>query len=359
MESSELAEKRRIFELFTDIQNYIDEPDTENRLVAAQKMDSIITLFTAMQVAEVERLGKITANVEFQKSLCADIVASLMQHLLMLMRAQSDLSAQFEKKQAEQENLENKLEMASAKAQRSLERLAEVQQHSQKAEELLKAELIFRSSAEQRLEQELDKTSENDALQKSKVLQMAKKLNEQLEESEALRSELARLEQDCARIRAECEERTKLGDDLAIQSLFQLKENEALQSEVARLEQSKDRGAQGEKEWKVELELEKKTVLDLERAAQGQRLIAEGLTRTVSKLQEELEEKNRSLAVWEQDWQERESLSEMKEKETLRTEMARLEQECVRIRTECEERTEYVDDLAKQNLLHLEVCVCA
>jgi hypothetical protein len=138
-----------------------------------------------------------------------------------------------------------------------------------------------------------------------------------------------------------------------------LKENEALQSEVARLEQSKDRGAQGEKEWKVELELEKKTVLDLERAAQGQRLIAEGLTRTVSKLQEELEEKNRSLAVWEQDWQERESLSEMKEKETLRTEMARLEQECVRIRTECEERTEYVDDLAKQNLLHLEVCVCA
>jgi hypothetical protein len=135
------------------------------------------------------------------------------------------------------------------------------QQHSQQAEELLKAQLIFRSLAEQRLEQELDKTSEHDALQKSKVLQMAKKLNEQLEECEALRSEVARLEQDCARIRAECEERTKLGDDLAIQSLLQLKEDEALGSEVARLEQSKDRGAQREKEWKVELELEKKTVL--------------------------------------------------------------------------------------------------
>ena len=107
-----------------------------------------------------------------------------MQHLLMLMRAQSDLSAQFEKKQAEQENLKNKLEMAAAKAQRSLERLEEAQQHSQQAEQLLKAQLIFRSSAEQRLEQELDKTSEHDALQKSKVLQMAKKLNEQLEESE-------------------------------------------------------------------------------------------------------------------------------------------------------------------------------
>jgi hypothetical protein len=136
-----------------------------------------------------------------------------------------------------------------------------------------------------------------------------------------------------------------------------LTENEALRSEVARLEQSKDRGAQREKEWKVELELEKKTVLDLERTAQGQQLIDEGLARTVSKLQEELEEKNRNLAVWEQDWQERESMSELKEKETLRTEMARLEQECVHIRTECEARTEYIDDLAKQNLLRLEVCV--
>ena len=35
--------------------------------------------------------------------------------------------------------------------------------------------------------------------------------------------------------------------------------------------QARDRGAQREKNWKVELELEKKSVLDLERTAQGQR----------------------------------------------------------------------------------------
>ena len=67
--------------------------------------------------------------------------------------------------------------------------------------------------------------------------------------------------------------------------------------------QARDREAQREKDWKVESELEKKSVLDLERTAQGQRMIDEDLTRTVSKLQEELEAKNRSLAVWEQDWQ--------------------------------------------------------
>ncbi len=49
----------------------------------------------------------MNSNITLYSAIAA-IIASMVQHLLMLMRVQSDLSAQFEKKQAEQENLENK-----------------------------------------------------------------------------------------------------------------------------------------------------------------------------------------------------------------------------------------------------------
>lgn len=101
-----------------------DEPTT-NRLVAVKKVDSAIQLWSKMQIADADKLSRINSNVEFQRSppskelacnnqttkihacppvcetlmaywtgdrsLCSDITASLMQHLLLVMRLQSEL----------------------------------------------------------------------------------------------------------------------------------------------------------------------------------------------------------------------------------------------------------------------------
>jgi hypothetical protein len=125
-----------------------DEPleSVSDRLVAVKKVDSAIQLWSKMQIADADRLSKIKSNVEFQKysslhtrphpslalalalaphklkdtrpqhhrhlpcnqvaspalcqtltvahadrSLCSDITASLMQHLMMVMRTQGQL----------------------------------------------------------------------------------------------------------------------------------------------------------------------------------------------------------------------------------------------------------------------------
>jgi hypothetical protein len=119
-----------------------DEPreSVSDRLVAVKKVDSAIQLWSKMQIADADRLSKIKSNVQFQKysplhtprshllelltrtnskrrergeegvikwhlpalcqtlivactdrSLCSDITASLMQHLMMVMRTQGQL----------------------------------------------------------------------------------------------------------------------------------------------------------------------------------------------------------------------------------------------------------------------------
>ena len=57
-----------------------------------KQVDAAIELWSKMQVADAEKLAKISANVEFQKSLCSDIVASLIQHVLLLIRSHGQRS---------------------------------------------------------------------------------------------------------------------------------------------------------------------------------------------------------------------------------------------------------------------------
>jgi hypothetical protein len=130
-----------------------DEPleSVSDRLVAVKKVDSAIQLWSKMQIADADRLSKIKSNVEFQKysslhtrphpslalalalaphklkdtrpqhhrhlpcnqvaspalcqtltvahadrSLCSDITASLMQHLMMVMRTQGQLEQEIQ-----------------------------------------------------------------------------------------------------------------------------------------------------------------------------------------------------------------------------------------------------------------------
>lgn len=49
VESRELADKRRLMELFTAIENHIDEP-VQDRLVGVKMVDNAIELWTKMQV---------------------------------------------------------------------------------------------------------------------------------------------------------------------------------------------------------------------------------------------------------------------------------------------------------------------
>jgi chromosome segregation ATPase len=86
VDSRDLAATRRLFELFTDIENYIDdleEPSPES-MAAVKKVDTAIALWTEMQVSDSEKMAKFAANVEFQHNMCTRIVSSLVEHLQAL-----------------------------------------------------------------------------------------------------------------------------------------------------------------------------------------------------------------------------------------------------------------------------------
>jgi hypothetical protein len=56
IESRELADKRRLFELFTAMENHIDDPESCSRTDALKTVDKAITLWTNMEHKVAEKL---------------------------------------------------------------------------------------------------------------------------------------------------------------------------------------------------------------------------------------------------------------------------------------------------------------
>ena len=56
MESKDMADKARLFELFTDIENHIDDPDSCSQTEALQTVDDAIALWTKMEQKTAQRL---------------------------------------------------------------------------------------------------------------------------------------------------------------------------------------------------------------------------------------------------------------------------------------------------------------
>ena len=83
-------------------------------------------------MADAEKLGKIKANVEFQKELCGDITSSLMQHLLLLMRAHGDVCSALAAAQEDREQAQGRLAAAHKGLHDEQERRAERERELQK-----------------------------------------------------------------------------------------------------------------------------------------------------------------------------------------------------------------------------------
>jgi hypothetical protein len=95
-ESRDLADKRALMEVFTELENKIDDcmGSRSDRLEGEKLVSEAIAVWSKMQVAEAQRLADMRSGNESQRAMCSALVRALVTHVQTSLHASSAAAAE-------------------------------------------------------------------------------------------------------------------------------------------------------------------------------------------------------------------------------------------------------------------------
>ena len=215
-ESRDLADKRALMEVFTELENKIDDcmGSRSDQLEGEKMVSEAIAVWSKMQVAEAQRLADMRSGNESKRAICSSLVRALLTHVENLLHASSSAAVKHD---------ECQLQLAEAQRRLKVE-----EEHSSEMADLLEecqSALCTLTADHQDIQRQLQEETEAHAktssklkaaqeeLKRSDSQRVLRQLQEETEAHAKTSSELRAAQDDL--------ERSSRADRLRVQRLIQ------------------------------------------------------------------------------------------------------------------------------------------